>query len=127
MAPKNSWLMSLTPDIREKVFVVMREIRATADYHAMKFRELQPPYGTIRLGGAHIDEFLKSAVLYDILMCINQGYILDIAENSARALGRNIVSKWNAGKEYQVKRWEDSALALIKSSVQRIRCAASVK
>jgi hypothetical protein len=107
----------------ESVRAVMREVRAESDRYLATAQRLSPRYGEIAVGGEHFDAFLKGEALASLLRGfgkLNGDDHCVVALDAAKLDARDMVSKWNARREYQVARWEGAADTVLESAFRRI-------
>lgn len=101
-----NWLQSLSPDDREQVFALMRNISDSADDWYADHRRLTPNNGDIAVGSAHIYPLIKSESLREFLRSLRTGSDPWVAKEAAKTMARLIVKNWNAKREWQVYIWE---------------------
>ena len=111
---------------REPVFVVMRAIDAEAEAFDRAARRLDPPPGTLAVGGAAFDERLKCEALRVMLRWLNQGSNPTAAAAAALEDSRELVRQWNRaprcvglGGIHTVQRWEDTCAAMLDDRARR--------
>jgi hypothetical protein len=121
-----NWLESLSPRRREGVFAAMREIGLRADEAGHRSRALQPRYGEIAVGSAHMDPFFEQNAAEAFLRALRQGSTPIQAGELAKVESRYAIRKWNDSREYQVHVWVgredgniDSMVRLVENAEDR--------
>lgn len=119
--PSTGWLGGLG-DKQESVHAAMRAVREKADWHLEKHRSLQPKAGEVEAGGGSFDEFVQGEALSSYLGALNKGQSPDEALATAKADAADMVQKWNAqrGGDYQTKRWEGTADAMLDQAHRQV-------
>ena len=107
------WYKTLSPELREKLFEEMRRIGDEVLHLWQEHHALAPPTGTIAVGGAHMDSLFKAEAMSGFLYGLREGADIETARGIGVEQSRAAVAKWNAKREYQVHRWEDTAVAYL--------------
>lgn len=117
------WLAALLPETRERVFVVMRRLRATSYDEEAASRALSPPAGTIAVGGAHMDPLWRGHALGLLLTHIGHGVAPVEAGDMTKPEVAGWILKWNASCEFQVHRWPQGIDGVIDDAVRALLAA----
>lgn len=109
----------------EAVFAAMREIGADAERRMERSRKLMPPFGTVAVGGAHMDDFFPANALEEFLRAIRRGYLPEPAALLAKAASVEAVRKWNRsrGDDYVVHRYVRTADDVVDDAARKINAA----
>ena len=92
-------------DLTEAVLEVMRDIRREADRANDEHRKLLPPFGSIAVGGAHMDPFFRSEALCGFLRALGNRKSVPEAIEAGNVDANFAITKWNQSrKDYQVHR-----------------------
>lgn len=127
------WLGTLTAEVRELVFVVMREIDNKCQAHYEKARELFPRYGengeVAAWGNEHERAFSRGYALECFVMGLNRGMDPSTALEAAKKDTRACVDKNNKryGKaDFNFAQWGGTADAELDEMYRRVRRAAGL-
>jgi hypothetical protein len=122
-----SWLDSLPPEHRELVLSSMRELDAEAVRLERKHLALYPPPGTIGVGAAWFDPWIRSYAIFQFLMALRKGETPEKAEGFAKHESRYAVEIHNQKRKGDVnwKRWEGTADETVERCRRRINDAVS--
>jgi len=126
MNTNENWLQLLSEEKRIKVFQVMIDLGQKCFFYIKKEKELSSPHGTLPVGNASFEWFLKQEVTRDFLQNIRNGLSPSMAEIKTKMYSREIISKNNEKwkKEMSAIRWEGSGDSIIECSCSVIRKAA---
>lgn len=100
---------------RPEVMAEMRRLHDELTQHEKTNQSMQPPQGTIGIGGADTDSLVKREVAGAYLSALNKGQSPEEAHKAALEAGKSTVKNWNdktskgrvsASGAYQNKRWE---------------------
>lgn len=100
---------------RPEVMAEMRRLHDELTQHEKTNQSMQPPQGTVGIGGADFDSLNKREVAGAYLSALNKGQHPDEAHKAALEAGKASVKNWNertskgrvsASGAYQNKRWE---------------------
>lgn len=94
-ATETKWLQSLESDIRERVFAAMRAIGNRTEDASKHERVLRPPHGTVGVGAADFDEFIKAEGPMVFLRGLRTGARPEDAETEAKDWAREAISAHN--------------------------------
>lgn len=117
------------------VLVAMRVVRAESDGRLAAARRLIAPHGTIAVGGADFDEFVRGEALATLLGALSDGYYPSLAAVAAKMFARDAVRLHNAKRPRDVnwQRYDGTADLLIEHAIaaivraSRTRCVALVQ
>lgn len=119
------WLDSLTPEQKESVFAVMRDIRAEADRANDQHRALLPPHGQIAVGGAHMDPFFRAEALNGFLSALSRGASPVSAVEIGNTDANYAIEKFNKSRsnDYVVHRARDMEESHLGEMARRVERA----
>lgn len=113
---------------REDVFRIMRQLDDMALHELEQAKKLQPPYGTLGVGGADFDHVLRGSVIAEFLRALRLGQSKQEAYEIAASRGKDFVANWNEktsksrvyiSTPHELKRSPDSAEAIALSCLVR--------
>ncbi len=105
----------------ELLYAAMREIDAQSMKYEHEHRRLSPPYGSVAVGGAHMDPFFRAEGLRGFLRGLRDKKSPEEAEQMGCEAGAFAINKWNNSRlDYVVHRWEKSVDSVVRSARQKI-------
>lgn len=113
---------------REEVFSAMRTLDEEVQREYERARELAPRGGAIAVGSADFDHTLKAGIGEEYLRALNKGSTPDEALDAAKALGREMVQKWNTkgskgrasiNRNSELHRWEGAGESIAENIHRR--------
>jgi hypothetical protein len=96
----------------------MRSIRAKSERFISESRSLTPRGGSVAIGGAYFDPFVKGESLAAFLRGLHAGSTAQQAAEIAKAFARESVKIFNTDREYQTRRSEIIADAVIDDAMR---------
>lgn len=98
----SNWIESLYPLEQERVFAAMRGIGERSEQVFIAMRKLGAPAGTIPVGAAAFDEFLKGEGPAVFLRALRNGATPSEAEGKAKEWAREAIHTHNAKRPTQI-------------------------
>ncbi len=117
------WLDTLDEPTRETTFEAMRKLQGEVDKYHEDARKSEGPSGTIAVGSAAFDPFLRADSIATVLREVNRGKTPEEAGEIAKADARKAIEKHNAKRPKDINwaRWEGSADATIDVAVRKLK------
>lgn len=113
------WFDTLSPDAKDRVRAVARDLMRRRDAWERQYDQLRPPPGTIPVGGAHMEPYAHSQALWEFSSGIARGLAPDVAGAAAKNLAAAILKSWNQSRrDYHVHKWPQSCDAAIDHAVR---------
>lgn len=123
-APAGNWLESLPEEQKQAAYAAMREIDARAQQADKNERALRAPQGSIPVGSAGFDEFIRAEGPNEFLRGLRKGLTPEQAEAAAKVYAREAVAKHNAARKD--RDWQradmtgDSAIERARQNVESV-------
>ena len=119
------WLGALDNKQRESVFAEMRRLGNMSDHYAQEARRLSPRGGTISVGAADFDAFIKGEAIQEFLRHVRRGVEPTEAADKAKKYVRESVAKHNSKrKDSTWQRWEGTGDTMIEDAMRALLNAA---
>lgn len=117
----NEFIDRLPEDTRQRMFAVMREIDTEMmRYHALA-QKLEPPYGTIAVGAAHFDEWMKAYARETYLRHLRRVNPKQAEVNTRIELKQAVlIHNAKRPKDVSWQRWTETAFDTVSALRRRI-------
>ena len=110
------------PLLKSKLYSILRNMDVEYQKLDERHRESQPKNNSIPVGGGDwMDTFFRMEALRGTMSALRSGKSIPKAIEDGKAVSEISVRIWNGRREWQVRRWVETAHAYLERTVRKCR------